>query len=63
MFANLMTTAAVIDRNQHHSVITEFDLPNYRTNAAQNRQMEKVSDRQHLLTRPTKILTGNTEQP
>ena len=30
----------------HHSVTLEFDLPIYRTNAAQNRQSDKESDRQ-----------------
>ena len=28
-------------------MILEFDLPNYRTNAAQNRQTDKESDRQN----------------
>ena len=34
VFANPMAAAA-IDRIVHHSVILEFDLPSYRTNAAQ----------------------------
>ena len=46
VFANPMATAAAIDRIVHHSVILEFDLPSYRTAAAQNRQAEDVSDRQ-----------------
>ena len=46
VFANPMATAAAIDRIVHHSVILEFDLPSYRTNAAQNRQTDKASDRQ-----------------
>ena len=46
VFANPMATAAATDRIVHHSVILEFDLPNYRTNAAQNRQLDKESDRQ-----------------
>ena len=46
VFANTMATAAAIDRIVHHSVILEFDLPSYRTNAAQNRQSDKESDRQ-----------------
>ena len=46
VFANPMATAAAIDRIVHHSVILEFDLPSYRTNAAQNRQAENVSERQ-----------------
>ena len=35
IFANPMATAAAIDRVVHHSVILEFDVPSYRTNAAQ----------------------------
>ena len=46
MFANPMATAAAIDRIVHHSVILEFDVPSYRTNAAQNRRTDKESDRQ-----------------
>ena len=46
VFANPMATAAAIDRIVHHSVILEFDLPSYRTSAAQNRQAENESDRQ-----------------
>ena len=46
VFANPMATAAVIDRIVHHSVILEFDVPSYRTHAAQNRQTEEESDRQ-----------------
>ena len=30
-------TATAIDRVVHHSVILEFDVPSYRTNAAQQR--------------------------
>ena len=45
VFANPMATAAAIDRIVHHSVILEFDMPSYRTNAAQNRQTEEESDR------------------
>ena len=37
VFANPMATTAAIDRIVHHSVILEFDLPSYRTDAAQNR--------------------------
>ena len=36
---------SAIDRIVHHSVILEFDLPSYRTNAAQNRRTEDESDR------------------
>ena len=43
IFANPMATAAAIDRVVHHSVILEFDVPSYRTNAAQQRvQAEEV---------------------
>ena len=45
VFANLIATAAM-DGIVHHSVILEFDLPSYRTNAAQSRQAEKLSHRQ-----------------
>ena len=33
IFANPMATAAAIDRVVHHSVILEFDVPSYRTDA------------------------------
>ena len=46
VFANPMATGAAIDRIVHHSVILEFDLPSYRTNEAQNRRIEQMSDRQ-----------------
>ena len=36
-FANPMATAAAIDWVAHHSVILEFDVPSYRTDAAQQR--------------------------
>ena len=46
IFANPMATAAAIDRVVHHSVILEFDVPSYRTNAAQQRgQAEEVNRR------------------
>jgi DNA replication protein DnaC len=35
IFQSPMATAAAIDRIVHHSVITEFDVPSYRTAAAQ----------------------------
>ena len=50
-----MATAAAIDRIVHHSVILEFDLPSYRTNAAQNRQAEDETDWQIQLTRQSQI--------
>ena len=37
IFANPMATAAAIDRVVHHAVILEFDVPSYRTDAAQQR--------------------------
>ena len=46
VFANPMAIAAAIDRIVHHSVIMEFNVPSYRTNAAQNRQTDKESDQQ-----------------
>ena len=47
IFANPIATAAAIDRIVHHSVILEFNLPSYRTNAAQNRQTENETNRQN----------------
>ena len=41
IFANPMATAAAIDRVFHHSVILEFDVPSYRTDAAQQRGMNR----------------------
>ena len=46
IFANPMATAAAIDRVVHHSVILEFDVPSYRTNAAQPRGLEEDVNRQ-----------------
>ena len=43
VFSNPMATAAAIERIEHHSVILEFDMPSYRTDAAQSRQAEKLS--------------------
>ncbi len=37
IFANPMVTSAAIDRVVHHAVILEFDVPNYRTDATQQR--------------------------
>ena len=45
--ANPMATAAAIDRVVHHSVILEFDVPSYRTNAAQQRVQAKEVNRQN----------------
>ncbi len=47
IFANPMATAAAIDRVVHHSVILEFDVPSYRTDAAQQRSQEQELDRQN----------------
>ena len=46
IFANPMATAAAIDRVVHHSVILEFDVPSYRTDAAQQRGREQEVNRQ-----------------
>ena len=46
IFANPMATAAAIDRVVHHSVILEFDVPSYRTDAAQQRGQDKEVNRQ-----------------
>ena len=46
IFANPMATAAAIDRVVHHSVILEFDVPSYRTGAAQQRSQQKEVNRQ-----------------
>ena len=51
IFANPMATAAAIDRVVHHSVILEFDVPSYRTNAAQQRGQTEEVNRQECLTR------------
>ena len=47
IFANPMATAAAIDRVVHHSVILEFDVPNYRTNAAQQWGLAEEVNRQN----------------
>ena len=47
IFANPMATAAAIDRVVHHSVILEFDVPSYRTGAAQQRSQQKEVNRQN----------------
>ena len=41
-----MATAA-IDRVVHHSVILEFDIPSYRTDAAQHRVHPEEVNRQN----------------
>ena len=41
--ANPMATAAAIDRIVHHSAILEFDVPSYRTGAAQKRLQQEVN--------------------
>jgi hypothetical protein len=43
-------TAAAIDRVVHHSIILEFDVPSYRTHAAQHQGQEEEVDRQNRLT-------------
>ena len=47
IFANPMATAAAIDRVVHHSVILEFDVPSYRTNAVQQRVQAEEVNRQN----------------
>ena len=47
IFANPMAAAAAIDRVVHHSVILEFDVPSYRTNAAQQRGQAQEVNRQN----------------
>ena len=47
IFANPMATAAAIDRVVHHSVILEFDVPSYRTDAAQQRDQAEEVNRQN----------------
>ena len=47
LFANPMATAAAIDRVVHHSVILEFDVPSYRTDAAQQRGQAEEVNRQN----------------
>ena len=47
IFANPMATAAAIDRVVHHSVILEFDVSSYRTDAAQQRGQAKEVNRQN----------------
>ena len=41
IFVNPMATPGAIDRVVHHSVILEFDVPSYRTNAARQRGREQ----------------------
>ncbi len=47
IFANPMATAAAIDRVVHHSVILEFDVPSYRTDAARQRGQAEEVNRQN----------------
>ena len=47
IFANPMATAAAIVRVVHHSVIMEFDVPSYRTDAAQHRVPAQEVNRQN----------------
>ena len=49
-----MATAAAIDRVVHHSVILEFGVLSYRTDAAQQRSQSKEVNRQKWLTRDTR---------
>ena len=54
IFANPMATAAAIDRVVHHSVILEFDVPSYRTNAAQQREPGQGGE-------PAKLIDANRQ--
>ena len=45
--ADVLAAAAAIDRVVHHSVILEFDVPSYRTNAAQQRGQAEEVNRQN----------------
>lgn len=45
IFKDPMTTAAAIDRLVHHSVILEFAVPSYRTEAAKKRVTEKTNNK------------------
>ena len=56
IFANPTATATAIDRVVHHSVILEFDVPSYRTNAAQQRGQSEEVNRQNWLTPNRQIL-------
>ena len=47
IFANPMATAAAIDRVVHHSVILEFDVRSYRTDAARQRGQAEEVNRQN----------------
>ena len=46
IFTNPMATAAALGRVVHHSVILEFAVPSYRTDAAQQRGQEQEVNRQ-----------------
>ena len=48
-----MATAVAIDRVMHHSVTLEFDVPSYRTDAAQQRGLAEEVNRQNWSTRDT----------
>ena len=47
IFANPMATAAAIDRVVHHSVILEFDVPSYRTDADHRHNQPEEVDRRN----------------
>ena len=60
IFANPMTTAAAIDRVVHHSVILGFDVPRFRTNAAQQRGEAEAVNRQKQSTHPAKLVDAES---
>ncbi len=51
IFQSPMATAAAIDRLVHHSVIIEFDVPSYRTAAAQEAAKEPASRKRRATKR------------
>ena len=50
ILASPMVTAAAIDRVVHYSVSLEFDIPSHRIDAAQQRGLDKWTNRQEYLT-------------
>ena len=64
IFANPMATAAAIDRVVHHSVIMEFDVPSYRTDAAQQAWSDRGGGPANLIdARPAKMLDAGHQRP
>ena len=61
VFANPMATAAAIDRIVHHSIILEFDVPSYRTGAAQQLSSTGGSTGKNNRRTPAKIVDADQE--